>query len=288
MVQNLDGKLTDTSYLTQTQASAVSIMLTTIFKAAVTASISICFAQHLWFILRGKPTSLATIEKLFILRTSLFTLGDLRVVWRAPLLFLMALLVWCLGLATIYPPGALIVTSEAHQYTENYNMPVMNPPVPQDFDFLDENTTFPTLGYVSFGYGVNDDDTKVTWAYFQYSYLERLQARTAASIPDPNGAVVGRRRQPRRVVREGYRADPTAMALERLQARTAAGIPDPNGAIAGRRRQPRRVVREGYRADPTAMALERLQARTAAGIPDPNGAIAGRRRQPRRVVREGH
>jgi hypothetical protein len=76
--------------------------------------------------------------------------------------------------------------------------------------------------------------------------LERLQARTAAGIPDPNGPVVGRRRQPHGVVREGHRVDLTAMALERLQARTAAGLPDPNGPVVGRRRQPHRVVREGH------------------------------------------
>jgi hypothetical protein len=89
--------------------------------------------------------SLDTIEKLFILRTNLFALGDLRVVWRAPLLFLMALSVWCLGLATIYPPGSLIVTFEGHTLTEIHNMSVMNPPVPQNLDFS-KNDSFPTLG----------------------------------------------------------------------------------------------------------------------------------------------
>ena len=48
--------------------------------------------------------------------------------------------------------------------------------------------------------------------------LERLQARAAVSIPDLDGAVARRRRQPGRVVREGHGRDPTAMALERLQA----------------------------------------------------------------------
>ena len=52
--------------------------------------------------------------------------------------------------------------------------------------------------------------------------LERLQARAAAGVPDLDGAVVGRRRQPRRVVREGHGMDTTAMALERLQARAPA------------------------------------------------------------------
>jgi hypothetical protein len=49
--------------------------------------------------------------------------------------------------------------------------------------------------------------------------LERLQTRAGACIPHLDGLVAGRRRQPGRVVREGHRADSTAMALERLQTR---------------------------------------------------------------------
>jgi hypothetical protein len=71
---------------------------------------------------------------------------------------------------------------------------------------------------------------------------------------------VRRRREPRRVVREGYRVDVTTMALERLDAGAAASIPDPDGLVVRRRREPRRVVREGYRADRAAMAHERLEA----------------------------
>jgi hypothetical protein len=153
----LDGKLTDTSYLTQSQVSAVSILLTTVFKAALTASLGICFAQHLWFVLGGDATSLSTIEKLFAFRTNILALSHLRSIRRAPLLFLMALLVWCLGLATVYPPGALIVISQAHSFTENYNMSVMNPPVPKDLD-LAGNATFPTL--VNNGYSFSTTDIR--------------------------------------------------------------------------------------------------------------------------------
>jgi hypothetical protein len=141
----LDGTLTDTSYLTQSQASAISVLFTTIFKASLTASTGICFAQHLWLVLRRNAMRLATIEKLFILRGNLLALCDLGSTWRAPLLVLMALLVWCLGLATIYPPGALIVTFEAHTFTESHNMSVMNPPVPQHLNYAQDDK-FPTLG----------------------------------------------------------------------------------------------------------------------------------------------
>jgi hypothetical protein len=73
----------------------------------------------------------------------------------------MALLVWSLGLATIYPPGSLIVTFEAHNYTENRNVSVMNPPVPHDLETGTEYT-FPSLGKHQFLFG--------KWT-FEYRYI---------------------------------------------------------------------------------------------------------------------
>lgn len=144
LLRNLNGKFVETSYLTQSQVSAVSILLATIFKAALTAGMGICFAQHLRFLLRGNPMALTAVEKLFVIRTNLLALGDLQCFWRAPLLFLMAFLVWCLRLAAIYPPGALTVTLKAHTYTQHHSMPVMNPPVPKNLD-LANNDTSPVL-----------------------------------------------------------------------------------------------------------------------------------------------
>jgi apolipoprotein N-acyltransferase len=115
--------------------------------------------------------SLSAIEKLFVFRTNILVLGDLHSIWRAPLLFLMALLVWCLGIATIYPPGALIVTFEAHNYTEDRNVSLMNPPVPQDLEFLDNNTTFPALGNVDLDYRVGDVDDPTVNGSFMYLYV---------------------------------------------------------------------------------------------------------------------
>ena len=120
--------------------------------------------------------SLSAIEKLFVFRTNILVLGDLRSIWRAPLLFLMALLVWCLGIATIYPPGALIVTFEAHNYTEDRNVSLMNPPVPQDLEFLDNNTTFPTLGNVDLDYRVGDVDDPTVNGSFMYLYVSPSQS----------------------------------------------------------------------------------------------------------------
>ena len=85
-----------------------------------------------------------TIEKMFMLRTNIFGLFDVRSTWRSPTLIVMALSVWCLGLATVYPPGALIVAIDPYTFTEELDIAVMNPPIPRDLDFAG-NESFPSL-----------------------------------------------------------------------------------------------------------------------------------------------
>jgi hypothetical protein len=123
----LDGTLVDDRYLQQPQVSAISLLLVTIFKASFTAGVGTCFAQFLWWTLRGMATAIAIVEKLFLLRSNLFALANARSAWKAPVLFLMALAVWCIGIATIYPPGALIVVSLPYASTQNLNMSVWQP-----------------------------------------------------------------------------------------------------------------------------------------------------------------
>lgn len=145
LVEHLNGRPVDTSFLMQTQVLAVSILLSTIFKAALTASIGMRFAQHLWYLLRGTAMSLSTVEMLFVIRTNILALINPHGIRRAPLLFLMALLIWCVGLATVYPPGALIVVFQAQEFTEPRNLSVMNPPLPLHLDLAGDDN-FPTLG----------------------------------------------------------------------------------------------------------------------------------------------
>ncbi|KAI8932498.1 hypothetical protein NX059_010680 [Plenodomus lindquistii] len=96
----------------------------------------------------------------------------------------MALLVWCLGIATIYPPGALIVTFEAHMFTENYNMSVLNPPVPQNLD-LAANDTFPTLGSPGL-ITMNADEYFPRQRAFMYSGPKETLVNVAQSIVTNN------------------------------------------------------------------------------------------------------
>lgn len=144
LVKGLNGTPLETSFLSQTQFSAVSILLSTIFKAALTASMGTCFAQHLWYVLCGKAMSLSMVEMLFVIRNDLFALLSPQGIRRAPLLFLMALLIWSLGIAVIYPPGALTVSVRTQEFTEHHNMSIMNPPISPQLDFSGDES-FPTL-----------------------------------------------------------------------------------------------------------------------------------------------
>jgi hypothetical protein len=88
---------------------------------------------------------MSLIEKFFLILHNPFTLFDLWVFCKAPVLFTMAVLIWLAPLATIYPPGALTVTLEPWTTSNNLNISVKNPRAPVDFDPFDMFGTFPHL-----------------------------------------------------------------------------------------------------------------------------------------------
>ncbi|KAF2823394.1 hypothetical protein CC86DRAFT_298749, partial [Ophiobolus disseminans] len=90
------------------------------------------------------PISL--VDKLFTLRTKIFALIYPRAIWRAPVLFLMALFVWCLGFAMIYPPRALSVTLHPWRSNRDMKLSVMNPTVEREFNpMLETGWDLPSL-----------------------------------------------------------------------------------------------------------------------------------------------
>jgi hypothetical protein len=170
---NLDETAIDSDNLTQSHVSAVSILLVTLFKSSLSAAVGCCFAQHLWLVLRQDSTSVSLTEKLFVLRSNAFALGDPRAIWRAPVLFSMALFVWFLGIATIYPPGALTVRPLPSTSVNTMEVLGMNRPPPTEFDpnTFSRKEPFSTLALVPWGLS-NDDSSSVTgFLDFQYRYV---------------------------------------------------------------------------------------------------------------------
>ena len=175
LFKNLDGSLTDSSYLQQSQVSAVSILLTTIFKSGLTASVGACFAQHLWLVLRGNATSVPLVEKPFVLRTNILAFGDMRGVQRAHILSLMALYIWCLGIATIHPLGAITVGLPPYTSTENMRVLVMNPAPPKEFEpeIFGRGQPYPTLANLWLDIVVDTQPGGIDLVQYLFLYIDR-------------------------------------------------------------------------------------------------------------------
>jgi len=72
-------------------------------------------------------------------------------VLKAPLLFMMALFIWCFEFATIYPPGALTVALQPYPTTTDIEVSTMNPPPPKDWNpmLVDESKMYPLLALMN-------------------------------------------------------------------------------------------------------------------------------------------
>ena len=105
--------MTEHRWFRQSHVTAVALLLATAFKACVIAAVGIAFAQHLWQILRQRPHTIRSIEQFFHLRSNPFALGRLKGIPQAPVLMLMALFVWLIPLAVVYPPSTLTISFQA-------------------------------------------------------------------------------------------------------------------------------------------------------------------------------
>jgi hypothetical protein len=77
------------------------------------------------------------------------------------MLFFMALFVWCLGIATIYPPGALTVGLLPSTSTSGMEVLSMNRPLSTEFDpnTFAKPEPFPTLAALLWSIAVDASGT---------------------------------------------------------------------------------------------------------------------------------
>ncbi len=113
--------------LHQSYVTTISLLLSAVFRAAIIGSVSFAFAQHLWWQLRRKALTISRIEQLFNLRSNPFELTRLRGVLASPTLFVMAVFVWTVPLAVIYPPSALTVSTRPYTTYEELEVPILTP-----------------------------------------------------------------------------------------------------------------------------------------------------------------
>jgi hypothetical protein len=80
------------------------------------------------------------------MRHNLLKLANPRVMLSRS--FLIAVYMWLVPLAAVYPPGALTITSKPQLRTELVHMSVLEPPIPDDFNAIKTLVT-PLLAFIS-------------------------------------------------------------------------------------------------------------------------------------------
>jgi hypothetical protein len=124
MFLKLDGfPVDEQGPYSQPYVTTMSTLLANVFKTSLCISLSVAFTQHLWRVLRSKTLQVATVERLFNVRTSLMPYFSWTAVSSAPWLFALANFMLVLSLAKIFPPGALTVTPRSFSVTQTARAP---------------------------------------------------------------------------------------------------------------------------------------------------------------------
>jgi hypothetical protein len=104
----LDQKFVDNT-IPQSWNAAISVAFARAFSVTLAASASAAFTQLLWWYLRRKALTLSKIDALFSLNTSPLRLFEVGLLTTTPLLWFFGLLLPLISIATIFPPGSLVV-----------------------------------------------------------------------------------------------------------------------------------------------------------------------------------
>jgi hypothetical protein len=129
----LDGTITEGRLIRQSHVTTISLLIVTGFKASITLAVGIAFSQHMWLVFRRRTFAIHHIEQIFSLRSNLVHLLKIQNGLGAPILFAMAVFVWILPVATVYPPSALTVSLLRYTQMEMRNVSILDPPQ-TDFD----------------------------------------------------------------------------------------------------------------------------------------------------------
>jgi hypothetical protein len=111
----------------QSDVTAVSLLLATGFRTAITSSIGISVTQYLWRLFRLKAFDIRLVEDLFQIRSNIFGLTNHKIVRHTPFIFIAVLITWLVPVATIYPPSALTIQIESRWNLQTINASVVNP-----------------------------------------------------------------------------------------------------------------------------------------------------------------
>src|SRR5690242_2547620 len=139
------------STIPQSWNTALSVTFAHLFATALTASASTAFTQLLWWYLRRRSLSISKIDALFSLNCSSSNLYQLGILKTTPVLWFFGLLVPLISVATIFPPGSLVVQQLPKIYKETTGMHTL------DIDNRGDGSAADFLAYALFELGVDGE-----------------------------------------------------------------------------------------------------------------------------------
>lgn len=110
----------------QTWNNAISVTFAHLFSATLAASASTAFTQLLWWFLRRRSLSLAKVDALFALNSSATNLYRLSILKAVPVLWFFGLVIPLISVATIFPPGSLVIRQIVFETDLESTMPTLN------------------------------------------------------------------------------------------------------------------------------------------------------------------
>lgn len=130
--RSLDGSIVDQHAFDQQINIGIGTAFAFLVRATLVISVGTAFVQVLWRILLTESLTIASIDSLSQLRSSLWDLLNVKLLWKHPVLAFLAIVSWLLPLAVIVPPSTLTVQTpiEPRQNAALRNLPFV------DFDTM--------------------------------------------------------------------------------------------------------------------------------------------------------
>ncbi|KAI0604355.1 hypothetical protein TUN205_11399 [Pyrenophora tritici-repentis] len=110
----------------QDRNTAISMSFARLFSTALATSASTAFTQLLWWFLRHRSIPLSKIDALFSINSSPLNLYRLSILKAVPLLWVLGLVIPLISVATIFPPGTLVVQQLPELRNQSFEVPILD------------------------------------------------------------------------------------------------------------------------------------------------------------------
>jgi hypothetical protein len=150
--------------ISQERNNAITQVFARAFSITLATSASPAFAQLLWWYLRRKALPVEKIEALFQLNFGPFNLCQLGILKVVPLLWFFGLLFPLIPIATIFPPGCLVVEQLPWPKTSMASIPTL------DVDYRGNGSASDFFKYAKFS-TMPDGEYKSVMHQFEHTAL---------------------------------------------------------------------------------------------------------------------